>query len=116
MKNNAYILDWTMDDYEGLKTKLTDDGFSFENDEGGKNHIRVTVPYDRIDDFTVICQQHLNKEVNYVDAQFPEEKKTAVIFQNERFIIENEEQDKKVKTWAIDKGLPAQQADWGTSF
>jgi len=114
MKNSAYILDWTMNDYDNLKFKLKNSGFEFEKAE--KEHIRVTVPFNKIDSFVDIVQVHLNAPQNYVDVQFPDEKKSIVIFQAKKFVITNDKENEKVKEWAISIGLPTEQADWKTSY
>jgi hypothetical protein len=114
MKNNAYILDWTMDEYDSLKQELSDSEFEFEQEEG-KGHIKVTVPFDKKDDFGRIVENHLTVP-NYVDIQFPEEKTTVVVFQNNTFTINNQEKNEEIRKWAIEQGLPEEQADWVTNF
>jgi hypothetical protein len=115
MKSSAYILDWTMNDYPLLLDQLKDHDFEFEK-EKNKEHVNVIVPLSQIDEFSKIIQNHLNAPFNYVDIQYPAEKKTVLIFQNKKFIIENKEQNDQVIKWAIDHGLPEKQAQWGTSF
>jgi hypothetical protein len=115
MVTNAYILDWTMDNYAELKTCLARDGFDFVKDEA-KEHIRVGVKYSRLEDFARLIQRHLNAKFNYVDVQFRHEKLTAVIFKDRLLRITNIEEDLKAKAWAISIGLPKEQADWETSF
>jgi hypothetical protein len=115
MNTNAYILDWTMNDYAELKTYLSRDGFEFVKDET-KEHIRVRVEYDRLDDFARFIQRHLNAKFNYVDVQFAKERATAVIFQDRLLRITSIEEDERAKVWAVSIGLPKEQADWTTSF
>lgn len=115
MTPNTYILDWTMNEYERLLTRLKDEGFGFQK-ESGKEHVRVAVPFSFVDDFASLVQEHLDAPYNYVDIQYPDEKKTVVIFQNKKFVIENEQQNEVAKKWAIDLGLPKEQADWAVSF
>jgi hypothetical protein len=112
---NAYILDWTMNNYDHLKSELADFGFSFVN-ETGTEHIRAAVPFERFTAFARLCQQHLNTPFNYVDIQFPDEKTTVIVFQKAIFVITDAHENEKVKQWAIDLGLPPEQADWATSF
>ena len=112
---NAYILDWTMNDYKVLKKKLDDQEFVSENETGTK-HIRVSVPFDQIDTFASIVQQHLNAPCNYVDVQFQDKKTTVVIFIEKVFFIKDADKNNEVKKWAIEKGLPPKQADWNPLF
>jgi hypothetical protein len=112
---NAYILDWAMNDYAQLKQELADANFAFAK-EGEKEHIRVAVPFGRVKEFGSLCQTHLNSPYNYVDIQYPNEKKTVIIFQQDIFMISSQEENEKVKRWAISLGLPPEQADWSTSF
>jgi len=115
MKYNAYILDWTMNDYGGLKQEITEAGFDFVK-EKGKNHIRVEVQFVRLQEFVQMMQGHLNAPYNYVDTQFPKEKKTVIVFSERMAVISNAKENEAVKQWAIAKGLPPQQADWRTSY
>ena len=115
MTLNAFVLDWTMDQYEQLKDELAGAQFVFEP-EGETNHIRVAVPFEQVGAFAELCQKHLNRAVNYVDIQYPDQKTTVIIFQAATHFITNSEENEKVKTWAIQMGLPPEQADWGTSF
>lgn len=115
MTFNAFILDWTMDDYEQLKEELTEAQFSFKPEDETR-HIRVAVPFERVGAFAKRCQKHLNKPINYVDIQYPVQKITVIIFQSMMHQITNSEENEKVKGWAIKMGLPPEQADWGTSF
>ena len=115
MTHNAYILDWTMDDYDGLRATLSEAGFVFER-ESPDEHIRVSVPFARVEAFAQLCQAHLNVPYNYVDIQYPDEEKTVIIFQQARFIIADIEENRRVQQWAIAQGLPPAQADWGVSF
>lgn len=111
--HNAHILERTMNNYSGLKKKLNSGGF--ESVPDGKN-TRVNVPFDKISEFADIVRAHLNAPCNYVDVQFPKEKKTAVIFIEKTTIITNIKENEAVKKWAIAKGLPPREADWKTSF
>jgi hypothetical protein len=115
MNLNAYILDWTMDEYEQLLTQLERLGFFFQKDHDS-NHVRVNVPFSKVNDFADLVQAHLNAPFNYVDIQFPQEKKTVVIFQGKHFTIENDQQNEEVINWAINLGLPTEQAKWGKSY
>ena len=92
MNLNAYILDWTMNEYKRLLTQLKEQNLLFQK-EADEEHVRVEVPSSRIDEFAEIVQAHLNAPFNYVDVQYPHEKKTVVIFQSKRFVIENDEQN-----------------------
>jgi hypothetical protein len=115
MNTNAYILDWTMNNYSELKASLSCDGFEFVKDEA-KEHIRVNVNYNKLDDFARLIQRHLNARFNYVDVQFTGERVTAVIFKDRVLRLTSIEEDERAKAWAISIGLPREQADWATSF
>ena len=115
MKPNAYILDWTMNEYDRLLARLEDEGFIFQK-EGDKENVRGAVPFSLVDNFTSLVQGHLNAPYNYVDIQYPDEKKTVVVFQNKKFVIENDEQNEMARKFAINLGLPTAQADWAVSF
>jgi len=115
MKTNAYILDWTMNDFAGLKTSPARDGFEFVKDHD-KEHIRAEVALARLNDFAALLQRHLNAAFNYVDVQYSQEKITAVIFRDRMLRITNIEEDQEAKAWAVSIGLPKEQADWLTSF
>lgn len=115
MKDNAYILDWAMDDYEGLKQELSKSGLAFTK-ENDVEHIRVQVPIEKVGSFAQITQKHLNAPQNYIDLQFPENKKTLVIFRDKIFTITNDADNEEAKGWAISIGLPKEQANWATSF
>jgi hypothetical protein len=112
---NAYILDWTMNDYEILKQKLADAGFLYEKDESGED-IRVTVPYEQLSSFASIVQKFLNATQNYIDIQYPDIKKTILIFRDKLFTITNDKENKEAQDWAISIGLPKEQSDWSTSY
>jgi hypothetical protein len=114
MKTNAYVLNRTMNEYPRLLISLKEKGFLFLPDTDGD--ITVDVPFFLVEDFATLIQQHLNAPYNYVDVQFPDEKKTVLIFQNKKFIIENSEQNMAVKKWAIEEGLLLEQTDWSVSF
>ena len=115
MTYNAYILDWTTKEYEMLKQKLKKANFDFIK-EKNKLHIRVRVSFDRVEEFSSIVKSHLNAEYNYVDIQFPHEKKTVIVFSGELAFISNPTENEAVRKWAIAKGLPPKQADWRTSY
>lgn len=74
MSPNAFVLDWTMTDFAGLKAKLAAAKFAFVQRPDDES-IRVDVPLPRLDEFAVLCQGHLNAPFNYVDIQYPAEKK-----------------------------------------
>lgn len=111
---NAYILSRTMDEYPRLLASLKDNGFLFVPDT--KGNIRIDVPFSLLEDFAFLVQPHLNAPYNYVDIQYREEKKTVLIFKDKRFTIENSEQNRVAREWAIDQWLPPEQADWPISF
>lgn len=113
MEPNAFILDWTMDEYPRLKQELAESGFEFVPDG---EHVRVNVPFAHVDQFATITRKYLNAPFNYIDVQFPAEKKTMIIFQEQVFVIEDDVENERVKSWAIAKGLPPHQADWPTSY
>jgi hypothetical protein len=115
MDFNAFIVDWTVSDYDGLKEKLTGAGFVFER-EGTTPHIRVRVPFDRVQVFAALCQEHMNAPFNYVDVQYPDRKTTVIVFQTAVHFITNREENERVKAQAINMGLPPDQADWATSY
>ncbi|MCB9808821.1 hypothetical protein H6776_00280 [Candidatus Nomurabacteria bacterium] len=115
LKPKAYILDWTVNDYSSLLEILTEQAIDFDIEQGTRNLI-VNIPFTQLDLFSRIIQQQLNSPVNYVDIQYPEMKLTVIIFKSEVFKIKTEEQNKEIKKWAINNGLPVQQADWGVSF
>jgi hypothetical protein len=115
MDFNAYLLDWTMNDYTLLQQELTDAGFGFEREASSEN-IRVAVPVERLDDAARLIQRHLNAPYNYVDIQYPGSKLTVIIFLARRFTITSVDENEDAKRWAIAQGLPPEQADWATSF
>ena len=104
-----------MDDYERLKQELSGAGFNFKP-ESGKDHMRITIPFARIQEAATILQPHLNTRCNYVDVQFPDEKRTVIIFRDKVFTVTTNAENDKVVAWAVARGLVAQQADWPTSF
>lgn len=115
MKTNAYILDWTMNDYEELKEELSVAGFASEQEQDSE-HVRVEVPFEKVDEFAKLVQAHLNAPQNYVDIQYPEEKTTVVIFKDKSVHITSDDQNEEVRKWAMSIGLPKAQADWPTAF
>jgi hypothetical protein len=115
MNFNAFILDWSMDHYPQLRQELTKANFTIKQEEHNE-HIRVAVPFMRVNQFSSLCQAHLNSPFNYVDIQYPNEKKTIIVFKQETFIISSNEENERVRAWAIQMGLPEIQADWTRSF
>ena len=115
MNFNAYILDWSMDRYAQLQQELAEANFTFKQKENTE-HLRVMVPFERANEFSSLCQAHLNSQFNYVDIQYPNEKMTIIVFSRDIFSISSAEENERVKAWAIRMGLPAAQADWATSF
>lgn len=115
MELNAYILDWTMTNYSLLKRQLADAGFALAKEQAAE-HLRVVVPFERVCIFAEMIQAHLNAPFNYVDVQYPAEKRTVIIFQQAMFTIINQVENECVRQWAIEHGLPSAQADWATSF
>ena len=115
MQYNTYILDWTMNEYDELKTDLMKLGFEFVKEEG-KEHLRVKVLFERIDEFEKLIQQHLNAPYNYVDVSFPEQKLLYIVFGIRVFKISNKDENKQAQEWAISIGLPSKQAVWEFHF
>jgi hypothetical protein len=115
MPHNAYILDWTMERFPELIAALRASGLAWVG-EGDGPHIRVSVPLDRLDAFASLCQAHLNAPCNYVDLQYPEERLTVLVFRERVFRIRSREQNAVAQHWAMERGLPATQAEWGRSF
>jgi hypothetical protein len=115
MQYNAYILDWTMNDYETLKKKLNAHGFDFVH-ERNKSHIRVHVPFSRWEEFGEMVRAHLNTPYSYVDIQYPEKRKTILVFGERIESISNAQENEAARKWAIARGLPPAQADWETSY
>ena len=115
MKPNAYILDWTMNEYDRLLAQLKEQGFAFQKEEG-KEHVRVDVPFFRWEEFADLIQQHLNAPYNYVDISYPKENKLMIIFGAKKFVISSKEENEAAKKWAINQGLPTAQADWSHWF
>lgn len=109
MEQNAFILDWTMDNTPRLKQRLSDAHF-LAVPEG--EHLRVTVPHARAAEFARIVRGHLNAPCNYVDVQFPDERQTLIIFAEQVFTICDPAENERVKAWAIARGLPPEQANW----
>ncbi len=115
MAFNAFILDWTMEHFDLLKKELADSGFMFAK-TGPEEHIRVAVPYAQVEEFAALCRAHLNAPCNYVDIQYPAEKKTVLVFHEKTFVVANRAENESAREWALARGLPARQADWPTSF
>lgn len=115
MDSNAYVLDWTMDEYDSLKQELSSAGFDFRP-EGETNDLRVTIPFERIGEAAAIIRPHLNAPCNYVDVQFQRERRTVIIFRDKVFTIASKAENAAVVAWALAQGLPPEQADWATSF
>ena len=115
MDSNAYVLDWTMDDYDLLKQELSRAGFSYHPDED-TNDIRVTIPFERVQEAAAILQPHLDAPCNYVDVQYPVERRTVIIFREKVFTIASKAENDVAVAWALGQGLPREQADWGVSF
>lgn len=115
MDYNAYLLDWTMNEYDMLKRELTEARIAFVR-EPNSEHIRAAIPFERLDAAARLIQRHLNAPFNYVDIQFSAQKQTVIIFQARRFTIATDDENERAKRWAIEQGLPVEQADWATSF
>lgn len=115
MQNNAYILERTMEDYDGLKSELKEAGFEVEK-EKGDNDIMVTVSRDRVSYFVPIIQKHFNEPFNYVDIKFPDMRLTVIVFRERIWEIDSAEINKEAQEWAISIGLPVKEADWPTFF
>lgn len=115
MTANAYILDWTMNEYGRLLAQLKEKGFDFQKEEG-KEHVCVDVPFLRWEEFANLVQPQLNAPYNYVDIRYPEGNKLIIIFGAKRFVITNKEENEAAKKWAISEGLPTAQADWSHWF
>ena len=115
MKPNAYILDWTMNEYGRLLAQLKEQSFDFQKEED-KEHVRVAVPFFRWEEFANMVQSHINAPYNYVDISYPDENKLIIIFGTKKFVITNIKENEIAKKWAIDQGLPTAQADWAHWF
>ncbi len=112
---NAFIVDWTMDSYADLKVALTAAGIVFERADD-TDHIRLAVPYARVEEFAALVQAHLNAAVNYVDVQYPDRKTTVIIFRDAVHTLTDHAASERLRAWVIERGLPPEQADWVTSF
>lgn len=110
---NAYVLDWTMNDYSVLKTALKASGIAIQP-EGER--VRLRVPIELLHEISQLLQAHLNTLYNYVDIQFPHFNTTVIVFQQRMFTIRNAAENAEAQRWAIAQGLPPEQADWGTSY
>jgi hypothetical protein len=115
MHLNAFMLDWTFTEFSALKQTLVDNGFAVEP-EPGTAHCRVAVPLDRLETFAALVRPDFNARCNYVDVQYPDERLTVLVFQDEVFRITTHAQNEQVRAWAIGIGLPPHQADWPVSF
>ncbi len=115
MDFNAYLLDWTINDFPLLQQELTAANFAFQP-EIGTGHIRAAVPFERVEEAAALIQKHLNAPQNYVDIQFPALKKTVIVFQRRVFTISSPQENDEAREWALAQGLPPEQADWLTSF
>jgi hypothetical protein len=113
MPFNAFIVNWTVDSFDELKRELSDAGFVFEP-EG--EHMRAVVPLARADEFAAICQKRLHAPQNYIDLQYPEVRKTVLVFRDAVFTITSSEENARVRAWALALGLPSEQSDWAISF
>lgn len=115
MHFNAYILDWTMNEYDLLKMELKAEGFEIQP-QPNSSDIRVSIPLGRVAEASILIQKHLNAPQNYVDVQFPNEKQTILIFRERLFVITDEVENAQARVWALAQGLPPEQADWAESF
>jgi hypothetical protein len=113
MTFNAFVVNWTIEGFAELKQELSGAGFIFEP-EG--EHMRIAVPSARVEEFAVMCQKRLNAPQNYIDIQYPDERKTVLVFRDRVFVITGAAQNEQVRQWAIARGLPPEQAGWATSF
>jgi len=113
MQFNAYILNWTMNDYPALKAVLAASGIAVQPDD---DDIRLAVPFERLHEISLLLQAHLNAPYNYVDIQFPDLRTTVIVFQQRIFTIRSAAENAEAQHWAIAQGLPPEQADWGTSY
>ena len=114
-ESKAHILDWTMNNYEDLLASLKTEGFTITSEKDSKN-VYISIAQKRLLLFIKFIQAHLNSTFNYVDIQYPESKQTVLVFKQEHFFINNERENENIKNWAVNHGLPEQQADWYTSF
>lgn len=115
MKTNAYVLEWTMNDYQRLLAELQEAQFVYIK-ESDSEHVRVAVPFSRMEEFADIVQPHLNAPFNYVDVKYPKENVIYAVFGVRRIKITNKAENEAAKKWAIDLGLPPEQADWSHWF
>ena len=110
---NAYVLDWTVNNYSALKAALDASGIAVQP-EG--EHIRLSIPFERLDEISQLLQTHLNAPYNYVDIQFPYRNTTVIVFQQRVFTIRSAAENVETQQWAVAQGLPFDQADWGTCY
>jgi hypothetical protein len=113
MTFNAFVVNWTIEGFVELQQELSGAGFVVGPE---REHIRIVVPSARVEEFAAICQRRLNVPQNYIDIQYPDERKTVLIFRDRIFTITSTAQNEQVKQWAMALGLPPEQADWATSF
>src|SRR5574340_762033 len=104
MRFNAHIQGWTVQDYEGLRQKLTDEVFVFREDVDAKS-FAVIVSINRLDEFAALCQAQLTMPFYYVNVQFPDLGRTAMIFKGRVFDISSDTENRRIKHWAITRGL-----------
>lgn len=110
---NAYVLERTINNYGELKQKLKEADFDFIKD---RNNVRVKVYFDKVEKFYNLVRTYLNTSYNYIDLQFPKEKKTLLVFSDRLFYIANAKENEEAKKWAFSIGLPKEEADWPTSY
>jgi hypothetical protein len=115
MTPNAYIVHWTMENWRRLQEELTQAGFETEIEPEGEN-LRAAVPFERLAEFAVLCQAHFKETAAYVDVQFPDKKKTALIFAERLFLVSTPSENAAVQRWAIGQGLQPEHTNWATSF
>lgn len=115
METNSYILERTMNEYERLLVQIEEAGFIFKKESDDKD-VKVSVPFPRIDEFTNIIQSHIDKPFDYVNVNYPKENKLYLIFGAKTIVITNKTENEAAKKWAINLGLPPEQADWAHWF
>jgi hypothetical protein len=115
MTPNAYIVHWTMENWRRLQDELTQAGFETEIEPESEN-LRAAVPFERLAEFAALCQAHFKDPVAYVDVQFPDRKKTALIFGERLFLVSSAAENAAVQRWAIGQGLKPEHTGWAISF